>query len=105
MRQVIEAIVRVEKTAINVARRLVVVILMVLNIHGHVAHDAMRDACRSSHGVITRAILVSGFLRADMMGGYYTILLLLRLGRLVVVCGIVRSHALVRQSIGRVHCW
>ena len=50
-------------------------------------------------------VLVSGLLWADMMGGYYTILLLLRLGRLVVVGSIVRSHALVRESVGRAHHW
>ena len=50
-------------------------------------------------------VLVSGLLWADMMGGYYTILLLLRLGRLVVVGSIVRSHALVRESVRRAHSW
>ena len=105
VRQMVEAVIRVEKTAVDGTRRLVVVVFMVLNIHRHVAHDWMRNSSRSGHGMISRVILVSSLLRANMMGSNYTILLLLRLSCLVVVGCIVRSHALVRESVRRAHSW
>ena len=39
VRQMVESVVRVEEAAINMTGRLMVVVLVVLNIHGHVAHD------------------------------------------------------------------
>ena len=92
VRQVIETVVRVEETAVNVTGRLVVVILVILNVDRHVAHDAVRHASWGGHGVITRVVLVCGLLRMHVVGSDNAVLLWLS-------CLVI--EALVGKSIMR----
>ena len=88
----VESVVRVKKAAVNWARRLVMVILMVLNVDRHVAHDAVRHASWGGHGVITRVVLVCGLLRVHVVGSDNAVLL--RLSCLVI-------EALIGKSVVR----
>ena len=82
MGQMVESIVRVKKAAVNGARRLVMVILMVLNVDRHVAHDAVRHASWGGHGVIARVVLVSGLFGTNMVRSHDAVLL--RLHSLII---------------------
>ena len=90
VRQMVESVVRVEEAAINGARRFVMVILMVLNIHGHMAHDWVRNGSWGIHSVVTGVVLVSSLFGTNMVGGHNAVLL--GLDSLII-------EALVRESV------
>ena len=92
VRQMVESVVRVEEAAINWTRRLVMMILVVLNIHGHVAHDWVRNGSWGCHGVVTGVVLVSSLFGTNMVGSHNAVLL--GLDSLII-------EALVRESVVR----
>ena len=71
----IESVVGIEETAVNCARRLMVVIFVVFNVDRHVAHDWVGNSCWSGHGVVTRVVFISSFLWANMVSSHNAILL------------------------------